>query len=645
MAIANSEGMDSNNEKIRHLKDQASKSLRDGQIADAHRAYEEIARHDTSDPNNWLTLGVLNAQLSQLDKAEDCFRQACNIAPHSAEIHYNIGLICQLQGKPEQAEKGYRAALQIDPQHIDALNGLGSVLFTLGSTPEAIACLQQLISFKPDSAKAHYNLGLAYHKLEDYDRAIEHYERTISLQPDGTDAYTNLGTVYQHKRDIENAISCFKKALNIAPHNPGLHNNLGVALEKQGNTEDAVLHYREAITMQPDNVEAQLNLGSLLLSQNCPDEAQVCFKHVLGLQPNHAEALFNLGRIYQEQCDYEQASACYRQAIEIKPDFAQAHYNLGFTCLRLGDLTQGWPELEWGFRTGDRIQRDFALPEWDGAHRPHQSILVHAEQGIGDEIMFASCLPDLIAVSGSCVIECDTRLAPLFKRSFPSAHVCGAARDQDITPYLRQHDLDAQISIGSLPKYLRRSEDSFPAQRQYLSADQNLKRKWQFRLEALNNDVKVGVSWRGGATDVRKSKRSIELEQWGPILNVPGTSFINLQYDKCYNEVVSTTQKFGTHIFDWDEISPLQDLEEFAALISCLDLVISVDNSTVHLAGSLGVTTWVLLPQSADWRWQVNREDTPWYPSLRLFRQQSTGQWQDTLGHIAQLLSQYARGG
>jgi hypothetical protein len=252
--------------------------------------------------------------------------------------------------------------------------------------------------------------------------------------------------------------------------------------------------------------------------------------------------------------------------------------------------------------------------------------------------MFASCLPDLIGQAKKIVVECDGRLAPLFARSFPRAEVHGRQPDQDMSRLSCAPGIDWQIAMGSLPGLFRTTLASFPKHSGYLVPDAHAVQSWRQRLTSLGDGIKIGISWRGGSTDKTRRQRSTSLEQWLEILRMPGAHFINLQYGDSEQELRAIRATPGISIADWEDIDPLANLDDFAALIASLDLVISIDNATVHMAGALGTPTWVLQPYVPDWRWFIILENSPWYPSLRYFRQPAPGDWDAAFAGIVRQL-------
>lgn len=305
--------------------------------------------------------------------------------------------------------------------------------------------------------------------------------------------------------------------------------------------------------------------------------------------------------------------------------------------LQDGDFANGWDDYESRWTT-QRRRIDLTLPEWDGSPLHDKRLFVYAEQDLGEQILFASCLNELLPATRSCRVECDPRLVPLFQRSFPLADVVATPgrfeeRSCDLSVF------DSQLPIGGLPRYFRRSESDFARGGRYLVADLTARHRWTRRLAALGDRPKVGISWRGGKERDARLRRSTTLEQWRPLFEVESITCINLQYDGDRAELNAVRDVLGTTIHKWDDVNPRQHLDDFAAQIASLDLVITVDNSTAHLAGALGVPTWTLLPDNANWRWMRDRTDSPWFPSMRLFRQPEPEAWEPVFAEVAMELS------
>jgi len=463
--------------------------------------------------------------------------------------------------------------------------------------------------------------------------------------------------------DVAAAAEACRRILRIDPQHGEALRILSVIAHQNGRVDEAVAFLNRAVDAAPDSVETRLLLANRLADADRTDEAVAQFRIILHSDPRCTAAWFNLGCTFQEVEDYEQAAACYSRALQLEPGFRDAGLNFGIvfrsvgeleaarslfeqlitadrndaeaqlqralTLLAAGNFADGWDAYEWRWRA-EAESREFHCPTWDGSPLAEKTLLISAEQGIGDEIMFASCLPDVMQRVNRCLLECEPRLVPLFRRSFP---------DVDLVPTpVSPGGFDVQIPIGSLPRLFRRDLSAFPQRTAYLVPDAKAVETWKRRFAASGNNLTVGVSWRGGRKpDVRRC-RSTDLLQWRPVLETPGIGFVNLQYGPVGEELQSLRETSGIIIRHWEESDPLVNLDDFAAQIAAVDLVISVDNATVHLAGALGVPVWTLLPAGSNFRWLRETENSPWYPSLRLFRQETPGDWNSVLQRIAAAL-------
>lgn len=586
----------------------------------------------------------------------------------------HIALEFLRRGELEQAERLYRQILRVDPNHADAHHLLGVIAHQRGRHETAVECIEHAIQIDGSLASYHSNLGAAYRALGRLDSAIACYRKALQIDPKSAGVHYNLANALKDLDRFEAAEASYRRAIDIEPAFAEAHNNLGDALKKQGRLDEAIAHHRRAIDFKPMLAEAHFNLGNALKAQDRLDEAVESYRQALRHKRDYAEAHVNLGYVYDDLASVDRAMFHYDQAILIRPGLAEAHFNRSLLRLRSGDLARGWLEYEWRWEHNGR-RRHVDRPEWDGSPLFGRSLFVYAEQGLGDEIMFASCLQEVIEQSEACLVECDSRLIPLFARSFPEAKViarnrgdaprftaggvgspsgrCTSPRRQvpavigetdadsrlPVTATLEPRiQFDFQIAAGSLPRFLRPDLRSFPRTDAYLRVDPHKLQHWRRRLDGLGPGLKVGISWRGGKDSNVRQKRSTRLDQWEPVLNVPGIHFVNLQYGDCRQELQTVADHSGIVVHDWTDVDPLVELDNFAAQMAALDLVISVDNATVHLAGALGIPVWTLLPFSADWRWLLGRTDSPWYPSMRLIRQRSPDNWTDVFARVGREL-------
>ena len=406
-------------------------------------------------------------------------------------------------------------------------------------------------------------------------------------------------------------------------------------LAARGKIEDAVARFKEAIACKPDYAEAYNNLGYFLYKElDRPDEGTAYLRRAINLKPGLLDAHCNLGMVLQHQGMLEEALARFNEVLAFDPGLDEARLNRAILWLSIGDFERGWPEYEVRRKVGKHfIPRHFPYPEWDGSSLQGRTILVYAEQGLWDEIMFASCLPDVIRQAGHCVIECSGKVEKLFRRSFPAATVHGGTQtDTDVSWLSALPVVDCQVTAGSLPRYLRRSWADFPRHPGYLQADPERVAYWGSRLDELGEGPKIGISWRGGTRDTRQRARSFNLDQWSKMLGLPSVHFISLQYTDCREELARLKEQHGLTVHHWQEA--IDDYDETAALVSALDLVVSVCTAVIHLGGALGRPVWVLAPTSPEWRYLREGDSMPWYPSVKLFRQSEPHSWREVFRRV-----------
>jgi len=611
-----------------------------GDIDEAITYFQKAINLNPSLADAYYNLGNTFIIKRQAGEAITCYKKAIEINPDFTEAYNNLGNILQEKGELDEAVTYYQKAIQLNPELSDAYYNLGSIFQEKGHFDEALTYYQKAIKINPKSEDFFNTLGVLFQQNDKFNDAIACYQRALQINPHFASAYNNLGNVFQEKRHFDDAIACYQKAIQCNPDFAFAYNNLGNALQGKGHFDEAITCHQKALQINPEFTAALNNLGEAFQNKGLFDEAIACYEKALQLNPNNSESYSNLGSAFQEKGQFDKAIKYHQKALETAPTFTDAHWNMSLTLLSLGNFKDGWKKYEWRFLKKDARPSIFPYPRWDGRPLKGKSIIISAEQGVGDEIMFASCLPELIAQAELCVVECDRRLIPLFARSFPKTIVI--ERLDSGNAYRPGIPLaDMQIPMGSLPKFLRPNLASFPQQGEYLIPDNHKTETWRKRYTELGEGLKIGISWRGGSKPAEKLARSTVLAQWKNLFSVSGVHFINLQYGDCTNELREAREKTGITIHDWEYADPLTDLDDFAAKVSALDLVISVDNATVHMAGALGVPVWVLLPFSCDWRWMRDFEDTPWYKSVRLTRQGTFGNWNEVFERVTSDLGQY----
>jgi Flp pilus assembly protein TadD len=499
-----------------------------------------------------------------------------------------------------------------------------------GDSDGALEMLHEAIQLKHDYAVAHVMIGRIHERLGRIEDASDHYVLGAHHGPSLPEAWLRLGQFAHRRGNLYAARGHLEKAVALQPANAEAHNALGAVLHDLREVEGAYAHFRRAVELKPDFADAHSNLGCILFRDlERLDEGARHIRAALELAPENESALVNWAMVLQHRGDWEASLALCDRLISQNPGLQEVRCNRALILLTRGDFRRGWTDYEARKRLPDFPKRTREWPEWDGSSLSGKSILVYCEQGLGDQIMFASCLPDVVFVARSCVIECNPKLEPLFRRSFPRAQVIGPGLPEATS--LPDH-VDYGVAMGSLPFHLRAGWSDFPQHRGYLKADPGRVAYWERRLQELGETVKIGISWRGGAPSTRRGLRSIALEEWRHILRCPTARFVSLQHDGRKEELEKARDQHDVVIHCWPDA--IEDYDETAALVSALDLVITVQTAVAHLAGALGKMAWVMIPAVPEWRYLDCGDRTPWYPSVRLFRQRTLHEWQPVIRHI-----------
>jgi Flp pilus assembly protein TadD len=444
-------------------------------------------------------------------------------------------------------------------------------------------------------AKAHHNLGVAFWKQNKPYQAADRYRHALAIKPDYVEA----------------------------------HNNLGVALHDQGKLEEAVACYHRALALKPDYAEAYNNLGSALEDQGKLEDALVCLRRAIALKPDYAEAHNTLGSTLHARKQLDEAVACYRRAVEIKPDYVSAHWNEAVALLLMGDLRNGWNKFEWR-PSREEANKNYRRPAWQGENVRGKVVLLHAEQGLGDTIQFLRFVPAIAARSARVFVEVPATLRAL--TASVTSEVQVFATDDPIPEY------EVHCSLLSLPRFLGTTLETIPGGVPYLWVDPSVIERWRRQLAARKR-LNVGLVWAGNPKHNNDKRRSIAFDRLRPLLEIDDIRWFGLQV----GERVADLSQLPSGLVP--DLSPiLLDFAETAGAVMNLDLVVTVDTAVAHLAGALARPVWLLLPFVPDWRWLLGREDSPWYPTMRLFRQSTYGDWDGVVSRVKQELEVFAAG-
>ncbi|MEC9454076.1 MAG: tetratricopeptide repeat-containing glycosyltransferase family protein [Pseudomonadota bacterium] len=432
-----------------------------------------------------------------------------------------------------------------------------------------------------------------------------------------------------HKGRLDEAIAGYVKALEIDPESSQALNNMGVALRAKGAFHAAVASYHRAIEIKADDPGSHSNLGNALRALGRHGEAEASHRQALNLDPGYLEARYNLGLVLKDQGKFDEGIACLEEAVKREADYIDAHWDLALAWLMQGKLGKGFEEYEWRWRLAENPPRHFDKPAWGGGPLDDRTILLYAEQGMGDSIQFARYVPLVAAKGARVVLECQAPLVALFESLEGAAEI--VARDAPLPAF------DVQAPLLSLPRIFKTELDSIPESGAYLATEAVRGKKFADALDP--GRLNVGIAWAGKPSHRNDRNRSAGIEPFIDLLGTPGATFHSLQVGPRAGDIAAT----GCAGLIRDHAPDLQDFADTAALVSALDLVISVDTSVCHLAGALGKPCWVVIPYTPDWRWLMQREDSPWYPSLRLFRQERFGDWPGVFECLSQALEDMTR--
>jgi Flp pilus assembly protein TadD len=557
----------------------------------------------------------------QLAEAAECYRQALRLDPDHADALNNLGVLLMLEGQLAEAVDCFRHALRGNPHHTDAHNNLGAALFQQGHLAEEIECYHEALRSNPNNADAHNNLGIALQGQGRPDEAIEHFRRAVRGNPDHAEAHNNLGIALYEQGRPDEAIECFRQALRCNPHHADALNSLGFLLKRQRSQAEALVCFRQALRSDPHHAEAHNNLGIALKEQGQPAEAIECFRRALSSNPRHVEAHNCLGATLVYLGRFAEARDHYEQALAIDPVHATTLWNRALWRLQQGDFATAWPDYEQRWALPNNAARPFEQPRWDGAGLAGKTILVYAEQGLGDTIQFVRYLPLVKARGGTVVFECQSALAGL----------CSGADgvDQVIVQGAPLPPFDVQVPLLSLPGIFGTTLATIPVAVPCLHAEPSLVEKWRRVLEPLKG-FKVGIVWQGKPTNQGDCYRSIPFKHFEALAHVDGVRLLSLQVGPGSEQLTAASVPI-TNLGERFDPNSLGDL---AAVLMNVDLVVTVETAVAHLAGALGVPVWVMLSVAGDWRWLLERSDSPWYPTMRLFRRQRFGDWEDVFDRV-----------
>jgi tetratricopeptide (TPR) repeat protein len=558
---------------------------------------------------------VFLAREGQLEQAEQAFIQVRDADPNNPDSYTNLGVVLRQQGKIDAALASYQYALSIDPKHSGALYNCANILRDAKRFQEAYDLYSRALTLNPDQVMILNNLGLTLQALERQEEAIRYYHQAQKIQPDQPYLFDNIGNAYLELENIPHAIASYRQAIDIDPNFAPSLAHLGIAYSKDNKSIEAVKWLRRALAVNPDSVDALNAMGNALRAMNQDQEGIACFKKALEIRPNFPEAISNLGVAYNDLGDLGQAISFAKRAVDLSPRNPALHWTYALVLLRAGKFKEGWAEYEWRWERRDFTtpNREFGKPRWDGSPINGKIILIHAEQGIGDTLQFIRYVALVAKAGGTVIVECQPEVVKLVGCM---EGVSAVVRSGEQFP-----EFDVQIPLLSLPLIFGTGIETILAS-SYLAppVKQTVKIK-------ESKKKRVGLAWAGSPTHNNDRHRSVSLEILVPLFNTDKCEFFSLQVGSRQVDI----QRLGLSDKIKDLSQDLKDFSDTASAIDQLDLVVSVDTAIAHLAGGMGKPVWILLPFASEWRWLTGRDDSPWYPSMRLFRQQTAGNWEEVV--------------
>jgi tetratricopeptide (TPR) repeat protein len=651
----------------------AFQSYQLGRLAEAESLYRKALNQQPEQAEALHWLGAILCQTDRLDEGLFYLQKAIVLIPNDANCQNSLGVALMQKNLLEQAAYHLRQAIVLNPNHFLAYKNLAELLYKQDDAENAIMHLQQAITLHPNDADAYNRLGTIFYEKNRLEEAAFYYKQAITLRPDEATTLINFGNLLRLQGNSAEALKYLQTAFNLNPNSVAIHNGLGLAYLAQNNVTMAILHLQQAITLDPSNADSYYNLGLAFQEQDQLMEAVSSYQTAIALAPNHTLAYTNLAIVLRElgnldeAIDYHQKALALdanngiahhafgntlieygnmelaithlRLAITLNPDDINVHCSLAHALLSTGNLRDGFAENEWRWQQPHMqgwMPFLFSQPQWDGSALNGRTILLQAEQGFGDTIQFIRYAPLVKACGGRVVVACQPHLKRLLETV--------GSIDRVVVPGEEEiPEFQVYALLMSLPHLLGTTLETIPHQIPYLSVPAATTHMLEI---PPGTHLKVGLVWASGYRTEHKQltklyeRKSCPPSLYARLLDIPAISFYSLQFGRDVADVMSFNERGKLH----DLSSKIKDFADTAAFIEQLDLVISVDTAVAHLAGALGKPVWVLLSYTADWRWLLKRDDSPWYPTMQLFRQSSPEDWQGVVEQVITSLKQIISG-
>lgn len=597
-----------------------------GRVAEAAKFYEEILAVDSAHFDALHCLGAIACQAGSQLAAIDFLSRAITVRPQVAEPHCNLGYAFQGLKRLDAALASYDRAIALNPAYARAYFNRSHVLQSLGRRDEALASLIRAVEHNPDYAQAHFQRGNALLDFSRLAEALDSYDRTLALQPDHALAHYNRGNVLYRLERHGEALLAYDKAVALKPDFAPAWSNRGNALLALKQRDDALASCDRAVALQPQDAQFHYDRATVLQTLHRFDDALAGYDDAIARDPMNARTQTNRGVVLHMMRRFDEALDGFDRAITLQPDLAETYVNKAVTQLSTGYLAPGWKNFEWRRFVKLSPERKFAQPPLtDLADAPGKTILVHCDDGFGDTLHFCRYVP-LLQHAGARVLFSPQKKMNRLMSSLGDGVTLAGEMDA----------FDYHIPAMSLPMLFQTTLDTIPAQVPYLLADAALVKKWRARIG--DDGFKVGICWQGNSVHQIVDRRCCPVSTFAPLARLAGIRLISLHKGDGEGQLNALPAGMTVERFDDLDAGP-DAFADTAAVMQCMDLVITIDTSVAHLAGALGVRSWTLLQYIADWRWLLDRADSPWYPTMRLFRQKIDGDWDGVMKGVETALA------
>ena len=595
-----------------------------GNLVEAERACRAALALAPQSAAAHCWLGEIHLNREEYPAAKRCYQDVLAAQPGFARAHHGLGNILCKQGDFAAAATSYRQAIAISPRQAEFYFGLGYALRQMGDSRSARAAFAKALKLRPTFAEAHLNLGNLYYDRGLFPAAAAHYQSALRIRPDYIKACINLGNALSRLNRVTDAIACYRRALSLKPDSATAQHGLGNALAEKKDWTQAHQCLHKALELNPESAEIYNSLGNLHYSQKNMAAAAENYRRALDLDSSYARAHINLGNAMLALGRHEESRSFYTRGLVLDRASPGALYNLALAQLRNGEFLQGWQNYEsrWNFEELHLRRRDFRPPLWRGESLAGKTILLHAEQGLGDTIQFARYVPLVAARGGRVTLEVQPPLVR-FLRQLPGI-------ERIIPRGVILPAFDFHCPMMSLPLAFNTTTETIPSAQGYLTVEA----KPEPPAISAQKNLRIGIAWSGNPRHKGDAIRSMPLSALLPLAELPDLTLISLQKGAGIEQL----EPLKEHLPLRDASSAHVDMYQTAALLATLDIVLTVDTSIAHLAGAMAKPVWIMLPWVADWRWMERRADSPWYASARLFRQTSAGDWPSVVKQIVTAL-------